>query len=160
MSSPLESPEFGHNYFGDVHDDDAHVIDTLTLEVDTPPTPVIEKIDPAPLETPKRYTRLLTGVYTLSNNDITAGVPIQILPADPNRLQLRIDGFSLAVTPGNNDYVQISDENGKAQSSSGHWRLRHNKTHTMDAHNGAVYVYPGSGIATNNFEITWLSVTE
>jgi hypothetical protein len=158
MSSPLESPEYGTLYVGDTHDDDAHVIDSLDIEVDAPATPVIEPISPAPLEPLRRNNRLLTGTLTFDANSIS---PVQILPADPNRKQIRLDGLSFAATPGATDYLAISDDQGKVNTPfTSAWRLRSGKSHTIDNYNGALYVMPGAGVATNAFELTWLSVTE
>lgn len=158
MSSPLESPEFGDRYFGDTHDDDAKVIDSLDIEVDVPATPVVEAITPQPLERNKRNNRLLTGTLTFDANSIA---PVQIVPADPNRKEIRLDGLSFNATPGATDYLAISDDQGKVNTPfTAAWRLRSGKTHTIENYNGPLYVMPGAGIATNNFELTWLAVTE
>ena len=157
MSSPLETPAFENLFVGDTRDDDAHVIDSLDIEVDAPATPVMEAIAPAALETPKKPTRLLTGTFTF---DVNATAPVQLLPADPNRTQLHIDGTSFAATPGLNDFIAISDDLGKINSPfTAAWRLRSGKSRAMDNHTGAIYAFPGTGIATNNFEVTWVSVT-
>jgi hypothetical protein len=158
MSSPLESPEFEHLFVGDTRDDDPHVIDSLVQEVDAPATPVVEAIAPAPLITPPKKQRLLTGTFVFDANTTS---PIQIVPQDPKRMHLRLDGISFAATPGANDFLAISDDQGKVNTPfTAAWRLRSGKSHTIDDYTGAVYVMPGSGIATNSFELTWLSVTE
>lgn len=158
MSSPLESPEYGTLYVGDTHDDDAKVIDSLDIEVDAPATPVVESIPPQPLERNKRNMRLLTGTLTFDINSIA---PVQILPADLKRKEIRLDGLSFNATPGATDYLAISDDQGKVNTPfTAAWRLRSGKTHTIEDYTGPIYVMPGAGIATNSFELTWLAVTE
>jgi len=157
MSSPLETPAFGNLFVGDTRDDDGPVIDSLVKEVDTPPDPVIEAIDSAPYVDIVRPGRLLTGTFVLDANTVS---PVQILPFDPKRKELRLEGFSFAAVPGANDYVQIADENGKSVTTSAAWHLRHGKSHTLDNYTGPIFVFPASGIATNSFELTWVSVTE
>lgn len=157
MSSPLESPEFGGLYLGNTHDDDGQVIDSLVQEVDTPATPVTEPIRPATLIQPKRTTRILSGTLIFDNTQVANYSPIQILPADANRLQFNLKGFSYAATPGAADFVFIADENGKMNTSSS-GRFRSGGILALDEHTGALWAYPNSGI-TGLFELTWWATT-
>jgi hypothetical protein len=158
MSSPLETSTFETLFVGDTSDDDAHVIDSLVQEVDSPPTPIIEAIAPSALETPKKIGRLLTGAIVF---DVNVTAPVQIAPADANRKEIRFDGLSFNATPGQTDFIAISDDIGKVNTPfTSAWRLRSGKSHTIDDYTGAIYAFPGAGIATNSFEVTWVSVTE
>lgn len=160
MSSPLDTPGFGDLYVGDPADDDGQVIDSFLVEVDTPPTLPQNTQTVLPLDRPKPFSRFLTGTVVLDNNTIVAGTAVMILQPDKNRLSVRLDGYSYATTPGQNDYVSVSDEPTKAQWPTGGWRMRHGKGHEIDDATNAIWVYPASGIATNNFEVTWVAVTK
>lgn len=153
----MESPEFQTLYVGDSKDDDGKVIDSLVQEVDRPAEPQVEAIHPAPLERPKPLSRMFSGTLVFDQSYTN---PIQIATPDKNRLHFRIDGYSYAATPGQKDYVLLADENGKTQagSSSMATRLRHGKGYTLDDCTGAIWVLPGP-ITTDNFEITWVTVT-
>jgi hypothetical protein len=157
MSSPLESPEFGGLYLGNTHDDDGQVIDSLVQEVDSPATPVTEPIRPAALIQPKRTTRILSGTLIFDNTQIANYAPIQILPADFNRQQFNIKGFSYVAAPTITDFVFIVDENGKVNTSSA-GRLRSGQSIALDEHTGSLWVYPNPTI-TGLFEITYWSTT-
>lgn len=157
MSSPLESPGFGTLFVGDTKDDDAQIIDALVQEVDTPAIPVQEPINPVPLVRPKDYARLLAGAIVLDSSYLT---PIQIVPSDKNRIELRIDVFSFAAVPGQNDYIFLGDENGKPGTTSS-WRLRPGatgKSHTFAYYTGALWVLPNPAI-TAAIEISFVATT-
>lgn len=162
MSSPLETPEFENLYLGDIHDDDGPVIDLLFVEKDEPADPSKALIPGAviPTHRPEAGTRLFPGTYTLTTKD--QGQPVQILPPDKRRVSLRVDGYSLATTPGANDYANVSDENGKVVSGTMSWRMRHNKgTGQVDDITNAIWVYAGSNVSdANPFEVTWLAVSK
>jgi hypothetical protein len=155
MSSPLTTPEFETLYVGDKNDDDGKVIDSFLHETNAPATPVVNAIVPQALERPKPIGRLLTGTLLLDGS--YANTPVMLLPADANRVQIRIDGFSTAEVPGYNDYVNLADENGKSTSATFSWHLRHEKGHTLDEFTGAVWVTIGPISAA--FEVSWIAVT-
>jgi hypothetical protein len=157
MSSPLETPEFGTLYVGNTKDDDGPVIDSLVQEVDTPATPVVQAISPAPLIRTKRNTRLLSGTLIFDNTVVATYAPIQILPADLQRLEWSIQAFSYAAAPTSGDYVYLADENGKLPSSSA-GRLRNGSILNLDDHNGALWVLPSPGL-TGLFEVSYWATT-
>jgi hypothetical protein len=162
MSSPYPSvdPTFGPLHLGNTADDDGQVIDSLLVEVDAPPAPqdLIGPISPEPLIKPRPVTRLNTGNYTI---DTTWG-PVQVVPADPNRLQLRIRGMSNAATPGAGDYILLGYDRGMvgAGNNSAVYKLRNNVSLDLDEHTGEVWVAAQPGLAANTFEISYLTVTE
>lgn len=156
---PSENPTFGPLHVGDVTDDDGKVIDNFFIEVNDSPAPadLIGPIDPAPLLIPRPATRLITGNMNLDTN----WQPVQILPADPNRLQLRIRGMSLATTPGLNDYVLLGYDRGMVATPSGAaFKLRSGVGLDLDEHTGEVWIASQAGLAANLFEVNYLAVTE
>jgi hypothetical protein len=158
VSSPLVSPEFKSLYVGDTKDDDGTVIDALVQEVDAPATPVTEDISSqTPLETPVKYTRLMSGTLIITSADYLT--PTLIVPADAHRKMIWINGFSLAVAPAAKDYVILSDENGKVTPPGTiAMRIRHLQGFSLVEHTGAIWAMPGP-ITTDNFELTWAAVT-
>jgi hypothetical protein len=157
MSSPLESPEFENLFVGNASDDDGRVIDSLVQEVDAPATPVIERITPAPLIEPKRTTRLLSGTQTFDNlNPPTA--PLMILPADANRVDLTIKGFSYVTVPTATDFVFVADSNGNMSSLSAGQLRSTSADFDLSEHTGPVWVFPSAAL-TGKFEISWWATT-
>lgn len=132
----MSSPTFGNLHVGDVHDDDATIIDHNVLEVDAPPTPVVEPIDSVTLIQPARCTRLLTKHYSL---DPTWNDPVVlILPADANRkyLYVRVTSPTAVATDG----VYFADDKGKLTSAYGEAaRLFHGQVLQLDNHTGPLY---------------------
>lgn len=154
MSAPLESAEFKTLFVGNAHDDDAAVFEKMVEQSDAPAIPVPEPLAIPQLVRPKATGRLFTGSFVV---DTSWTSPVQIVPLDPNRMHLRLDGYSTAATPGYNDYVSIADMNGTSASTNGTYRLRHLRALTLDDHTGAVWV--SIGPITAAFEITWVAVT-
>lgn len=155
MSSPF--PIFGSQ---NLHDDDGPVIDSFLVETDAPPklTDAIEPIPVPEKEHINRPTRIFSGTDTLTQ----LSAPYQLLPADPNRLHIRLDVYSFATTPGAKDYIIAGDESGKVANSNmtqGPFRIRHGKGYTIDDHTGALWITPGP-ILTDNIEVTWSTVTK
>jgi hypothetical protein len=98
MSSPLESPEFGHLYLGDTNDDDAQVIQSyFTPAPDGPPNVYKEPIPDQTVVVPVVLNRLLPGNQLI---DPLWAQPSQILPSDEFRIMLMVKAFSTTATDG------------------------------------------------------------
>lgn len=98
MSSPLETPEFGNLYLGDINDDDAAVIQSnLTPAPDGPPNVYKEPIHDQSVIRPKTLNRMLPGYLSI---DPTWPVPTPILPSDEFRIMLMIKAISSTATDG------------------------------------------------------------
>lgn len=157
MSSPV--PMFG---LQNLTDDDGTVIDSFFVETDTPPDlkDAIQPIVVPAISVPPVTTRLLTGYQVLTTAMLD---PIQLLPADANRLQFKMWVTSLAAVPSVEDYVLASDEKSKCNAGSGSsgsaQRLRHGREWSLDVHTGAIWVLPNS-IISFNIEVSWVSTTK
>jgi hypothetical protein len=135
---------------------DTNEIDNFLIETDTPPTAVIEPVPMPALPEPKHITRVISGTYRL--NALVNIAPFPVLPADTERLDLRIRAYSYATTPGSKDYAFLADENGKLVTQSA-ITMRHGVVIDLTDHTGALWVMPGP-ILTDDFEITWWAVTK
>lgn len=153
---PSETATFGDLHVGDVHDDDPGIIDADILEVDKPPTPIVEHIITPVLSQPKPCTRLLTGTLAV---DPTWNGPIPILPADANRkgLILRVTSPTAVAT----DYVSIADDSGKLETGSSAGKVFHGQVLDLGSgdggHTGPVYVSTKGASAITN--IAWFATT-
>lgn len=156
MSAPVSGADTRPLFTGDNTDDDAAVVDSLLIETDAPPTPVIEHIDPAPLVKPTPLTVLRTGTYVMDNTVITQ--PIKILIGDRYRKSIQLSGWSAAATPGINDYAMFAYDPGLLTPGSA-FRLRHNQTLPLTGHTGDLYILPGPAVSAT-FEVTYAVVTE
>lgn len=162
MSSPFPStePTFGPLHVGNTADDDAAVTDSFLVETDAPPPveELIGPIAPEPLVKPWSPTRLITGNHTVDTN----WTAVQILPADPNRLQLRIRGLSLATTPGLDDFILLAYDRGVVSMgvNSAAYKLRSGVSLDLDEHTGEVWIAAQPGLVANRFEVNYLAVTE
>ncbi len=142
---------------GDPHDPDAEVLDSIyrdAANVDlTPGKPYAPK---APLIQPRAKTRLLTGVL----NIITVTDEAQmLLPADPDRLDLRIKVAPTAQPAGIADRILISDDRGKVQSEMGSFALFQGEVwNTNEPHTGPVWVKAQS-IAAPPLSVYYIAVT-
>lgn len=90
---------------GDVNDDDPQVLDSLFIETDAPPIPVVQPVpaaQPVPQDTPNR---LLTGTQLI---DPAWTTPTQLLPADLNRKHLILTVISPSASA--TDYVKITGD--------------------------------------------------
>jgi len=157
MSAPLESAGFKTLYVGNPKDDDGTVIDSFLKETDTPPAAITESIRSAPLEHPKRVTRIFSGTALFKATEVAAGTvqPQQILPADTNRqdLTLKVYGASTAT-----DFIYIADENGKMSTSAAGKLRPSSADFDLSSHTGAVWAYPGAAI-TSDMELYWWATT-
>lgn len=154
MSAPVSGADTRPLDLGDTHDDDGAVIDSFLVEVDAPPTPVIEAIDTAPLHQPKPATVLRTGTHLLN----TTWTVLKLLVADPNRNTFRLRGYSNAAAPTVEDYCMVAFDPGLCTPQSA-YRLRHNTPLDLDEHTGDVYVLLNPA-ATGTFELTYCAVTK
>lgn len=163
MSAPV--PIFGTQ---NVRDDDAAVIDSYDVETDAPPKPILEPIPiPAQLDIP-RPTRILAGNIILTSGSL----PQQILPADNDRVVLRIYPFWVNGTPnpGFNDYVSIGEDIGSVSNAQtnlltwGTLRLRPiaalgASAYEFNEHTGPIWVAPGNAL-TAPIELSWMAITK
>jgi hypothetical protein len=156
MSNPV--PMFGTQ---NTSDDDGQVIDSFFIETDAPPD---LKDAQEPIVIPARPeialpTRLMAGADVLTQTTSM----YQLLPADPNRIDLHIEVYSFAASPGTKDFVYVADENGKISSmvngaSTGGFKVRAGKGACLDDHTGAIWIAPGP-IVADNIEVSWRAVT-
>lgn len=143
-----------------VHDDDGQIIDSFFIETDAPPVlkDATQPITPTPTENPKKIRRLLTGSVLMSSG--VFGSPHQVLPADPNRKSVTLAVLSTAAAPNAyNEYVIVSDENGKVSAGSGFNLRGPDNPLIIPDYTGAIWAIPASSI-TASIELTWLAVTE
>lgn len=84
MSDPNFHPKLNT---GNTSDDDAQIIDSDFLEVDAPPTPVVQPLPPSAPPERRVPTRLIAD--TLLVNPAWVGT-IQLLPADVTRVDLTL----------------------------------------------------------------------
>lgn len=154
MSAPVPGADTRPLFTGDNNDDDGQVIDNFLIETDTPPTPVIEHISPAPLIAPKAATILRTGSYLL-NLSYSA---IKMISADVNRKELRLEGYSTVAAPTFVEYALVAFDAGLLTDSSA-YHLRHGEKLNLDEHTGDVYILPVSTI-TAAFEVSYIAVTQ
>src|SRR6478736_5476465 len=99
----------------------------------------------------KRSGVCLPGVF---------GSPHQVLPADPNRKSVTLAVLSTAAAPNAyNEYVIVSDENGKVSAGSGFNLRGPDNPLIIPDYTGAIWAIPASSI-TASIELTWLAVTE
>lgn len=161
MSHPFEV--FGSQ---NLKDDDGQVIDSLLIETDAPPTPVLEPIPPTPELKPIPCTRILTGTMTM---DASMVEPILLFAADTNRQQFRLDVLSNFATPVNADYVLVADEKSKLQlpvdgsvmPGGLMFRVHHNHSLILDVHTGAIWIRPNPLISGGStIEATYVSTTK
>lgn len=119
---------------GDTTDDDGTVIDSLFIETDRPPDPLIEPFpDLVPIEEPAKTRRLLSGNRTL----LTTWDPILLLPPDIRRKDFyaRVTSPTAVAT----DFVWLCDESGKiATTDCG--KLFHTQDINLGLHTGPLYV--------------------
>lgn len=153
MSAPISGADSRALFTGDNADDDAAVVDSFFIETDAPPTPVIEAIPSIALSKPTPSTVLRTGAVVAD----TSYQPYIIINADPNRKELRIEGYSSASPVTFNDYVFLAMDPGLLTPQSA-YRLRHGITINLDEHTGPIYFLPNSSI-TASFEVSWIAVT-
>lgn len=159
MSSPLESPEFKNLYLGDIHDDDAQVIQShLTPAPDGPPNTYKEPIPDQTVKLPIVLNRLITG-YLLIQPSWTQ--PQQVLPSDMFRTQLMIKAISTTATDG----ILWSDQSNNLISPDG--VLASGNAARLFPADGWVNLGPYTGaLAASAFGavgavgFTWTSVTE
>lgn len=155
---PSATPTFGNLHTGDNKDDDARIIDADVLEVDKPPTPIVEPIRPVPLVTPVPLTRLLTSTQACDPQwGTTPGLTkaVLLLPGDGNRkaLTLRVQSPTAVAT----DYVRIADDPGKLENANAGAPLYHGDNVDLDDHTGPVWVTANGASAIVN--ITAIATT-
>lgn len=156
MSHPVEI--FGTQ---DTHDDDGQVIDSLFLETDSPPDIKFaqEPIPKPALDEPTPTTRLISGYTSFPQS---AGLPMQMLPADANRKSLTIRIVSQAATPNYNDVVFLADELGKLSYLSGAatnaMPMLNGHQISLDDHTGPVFIAPGPSLQ-GVIMVMWTAVT-
>lgn len=146
MSAPIANATFGPLHVGDTKDDDGAIIDSFFIETDAPPTPVQQAIAPEPREQTKPTTRLVSGAYILDPTWVT---PTMILPADPNRTDLRL--IIRSPTAVATDGVVVGSEASNMQSMG---RVLVGSTGSATlvlsgeiCHTGAVWIQSVSGYA-------------
>jgi hypothetical protein len=137
--NPFEHHDtFGNLDVGDTRDDDARVLQSLTEEIQAPPTPLQTHIVTPDLMLPKPPSMLITHTALLTS----AGGPQQLLQPDPNRvaLYLRVTSSNATVT----DYVLVADDDGKVQqlgtSANFYAQLFHGAEVEFTPHTGSVWV--------------------
>lgn len=137
-----------------VRDDDGQVIDSFLIETDSPP-PIEDAKEPIvvrALPQPKIVTRMFSGEQSL-NSGMT---PVQILPADANRLSLNVYVYS--PTQVATDGIRFSDENGNVNTGG---KLLHDSNIMLAGHTGPVWVIDTgvSGRASAAVYVEYWSVT-
>lgn len=142
---PIIPPVFGTE---DLKDDDGQVIDSFFIETDTPP-PLKDATEPidktAAIEIP-RLTRIITKHQSI---DPAWGTPVQLLPADFNRIGVGIRVWS--PTSVATDGIRLAADSGEVYSGG---VLLHNQTPPGDSlsqHTGALYAVSfsvGTGVAS------------
>lgn len=152
MSDPTWSPRLAGNY----QDDDGTVIQSLTIETDTPPNENAAAVmvdDHSAYRPAKLPNRFLSGYRTVSQT-LT---PELLCPADTSRT-----GVNVMVTGGSaTDAVFIADDPGKLQyfgSSGASIRVPANVAVSLSDFRGPVYFVPQTVAGT--VTVSWWSVTE
>ena len=113
MSAPLETPEFGNLYLGDIQDDDASVIESnFEPASDGPPNVYTQAIPDQSVLPPVVANRLLSGT-----DDINPAWtnPTLIQPVDILRTMMSVKAISSTAT----DFISISDGYNNLQSVDG-----------------------------------------
>lgn len=146
----MSQPDFVPLHTGDVHDDDAQVIDRFLNDSTEPPDPWIEPIEIPVYKEVELPTRLIGGDQLIGST----WAPVQLLPADPNRLFLSLSVFSAAGVPSAaTDWVVLADEKGKPCG-----KLRHGQTLDLAKHTGPVWADPAS--STSSCYVSYWSTTK
>ena len=144
-------------YTGDIHDDDAAVLEVHPNAV--PPTPQempqVSGIHVPVDERPKRTTRLMTG--TVQFNASVSTQAVQILWADASRIDLII--VIKSTTDTGAESITLCDDITKiggaattqlsASIQAGHDPIR------LQGHTGPVYVAAEVGVTT----VSWIAIT-
>ena len=136
-------------YVGNVHDDDAQIIDAFFEASPNGPSPLVEPVDLPAFPQPTIPTRLITGRQAIDASWSNATL---LLPADIKRKRLRINANSSTATDG---VTLMSD----ARTGNGLGILYAGQGVDLDCHTGPVFVTALS----NNSEIInvdYWSVTE
>jgi hypothetical protein len=150
MSYPLESPPYDHNYFGDLKDDDAQVLESLVEQHPSPPDPVVEPLIPQHVVTVKPQTRLVTTRIAVPTTGWSGAT--LLIPGDSNRVSLfiRVRGTST-------DGVYLSDDPSKANSATSGF-VQAGDFVKLDGHTGPVWIQAPltafGGIATNGATVS------
>lgn len=161
MSEPYADAQAYHGlYLGNPKDDDGQVLDSFTVEVDSPPEPTDMPVKGgqtvSPHQRPKQTNRIKSGYQKLNN---TFG-PVLLTPPDAQRLNLLI-----LVTGATTDFVRISDDAGKMQepaaSQSGMSMLvpAGGAIITIDDFTGPIWVSPADVSGSNSVTVSYIAVT-
>lgn len=154
--APIPGAESPPLHTGDPHDDDARVIDSLVESEARPPTP--EKLpqeknpEVRPPEVPA--TRLVTSSIVFPATAGGTWDAVQLFPADPKRIGLRLSVMSATAT----DYVRFADDAGKLFADTSSFLLQAGGTGSIDiAHTGPVWVKLATG--TGPVTVSGMAVT-
>src|SRR6187551_954560 len=105
---PADFPEYGApTLAGDHSDDDGQVIDSLFVEVDTPPTPPADTPAITHRTMPRRTNQLIEGFQVIDLNNLNT--PMRLLNADPDRKDTIVRVNCTVAT----DSIRIADEPSK-----------------------------------------------
>jgi len=136
---------------GDLHDNDADVIDNLVESHAEPPTAVEQPREAVTaLRQPEPETRLMTGTVSL----VQGWDPILLLPADPMRSALTVNAYS--TTPG--EVIRLADDRGKLFTASQSFSVRHEAAFS-GPHTGPVWIFPDPA-AAGSLTVTFVAVTK
>lgn len=131
---------------GDIHDDDAEIIDDLIEQQAEPPKPLPDIMVTPTEKRPTPVTRLQTGRQDL----FTGWEPVMVLPKDEFRRTVTISTNSAAGT----DAVYIGSDPQTARNGGAVFQANPISLHE---YTGAVWVYnPGANPVT----ISWWAVTK
>jgi len=136
---------------GDVHDDDARVLDSLVESHAEPPT--VREQPTAPVEAlrqPEPETRLLTGTVTL----LPGWDAMPLLPADASRTALTVSAYSTV----SGEAIRLADDRGKLFSPSQSFMVRHEASFS-GPHTGPVWIVADPA-ATGTLTVTYVAVTK
>lgn len=154
---PAEESLPGHPAIsGDLHDDDAQIMDDQIESQAEPPTPPQLPTQTKPIaETtarPAKITRLVTANLTVQST----WDAVLLLPADPNRTSLTLYATSETAT----NWIRWADDPGKLQTLTGAAKLYSGQLITLGdpTHTGPVWVY-GPDLVTSACNVVAITVT-
>ena len=162
---PIIPPVFGTE---NLHDDDADVISSYDIEVDSPPdlAKATDVIPTPAVADPVKLTRIITREYYMDITNFPANIPVLLLQPDPNRISLTVRVFS--PTSVATDGIRLSSDLGDVYSAG---RLFHSQSSSdaFASHTGALYAvscsnavpssYPPAGASAPVYVEVW-SVTK
>ncbi len=119
-----------HTFPGNTTDDDGSATDSYFEAADQSPLEYDDIVSPVEDETPAT-TRMLVRRYSLTSDGTNHPVPVQVLPADPNRREVWIETDQTEVT--------IASDSGDCYTLAGFPGT--NRDFYSSYHTGALWVY-------------------